>query len=423
MYKGISKEAVDIVNKSEEDILYRFKALDKTCEYNQYKVLEAMQEFNLSTRHFSESTGYGYDDEGREVCEKIFAKVFGGKSAIVRPQIVSGTHAISIMLYGVLRPGDHILSITGDAYDTIKDTIGVGSRNNNLGSLKDFLVEYSKVELLSSGGIDFEGVKNSIKENTKVVYIQRSTGYDERSALTIEKIKEAVNILREIKEDVIICVDNCYGEFLEKREPLSVGADLIAGSLIKNPGGGLASIGGYVIGNNPTHIEMIASRLTSPGIALEVGANLGVIRSYLQGLFMASTVTTASLKGAILAAKVFSSLGYEVFPGVDEKRSDIVQGIKLGSKEKLRAYCRAIQGASPVDSYVSPEEWDMPGYADKVIMAAGNFIEGSSIELSADGPMKEPFIVYHQGGLTYEHSKIGVMKAVDGVLKVDKETL
>ncbi|RGD74601.1 aminotransferase class I/II-fold pyridoxal phosphate-dependent enzyme [Anaerofustis stercorihominis] len=413
------EKAINIVKEAEKRIKYKFEEIDDICEYNIYKVLNAMQNHRLSLRHFNESTGYAYDDEGREITEKIYAQVFGGEAALVRPQIVSGTHAISLMLYGVLRPGDTLLSITGDPYDTIRSTIGINDNGENLGSLKDYNVNYDKVDLKDGGEIDFDEVEKKLNDNVKAVFIQRSSGYTDAKALSIRKIEEACKFVKGIKKDVLVLVDNCYGEFLEKKEPIEVGADLIAGSLIKNPGGGLVSVGGYIIGSSE-NIKKVASRLTAPGIALEVGANLGVIRSYLQGLFMASKVTSGAIKGAILAASVFESIGYRVFPGVDDERSDIIQAVVLGSKEKVCAYCEGIQEAAPVDSYVTPEPWDMPGYDDQVIMAAGNFIEGSSIELSADAPMKEPYIVYQQGGLTYEHSKIGTIKALDKILKLDE---
>lgn len=414
-----TQKAINIVKEAEKRIKYKFEEIDDICEYNTFKVLSAMQNHRLSLRHFNESTGYAYDDEGREITEKIYAEVFDGEAALVRPQIVSGTHAISLMLYGVLRPGDTLLSITGDPYDTIRSTIGINDNGENLGSLKDYNVDYDKVDLKDGGEIDFDEVKKKLNDKVKAVFIQRSSGYTDAKALSIRKIEEACKFVKGIKKDVLVLVDNCYGEFLEKKEPLEVGADLIAGSLIKNPGGGLVSVGGYIIGSRE-NIKKVASRLTAPGIALEVGANLGVIRSYLQGLFMASKVTSGAIKGAILAASVFESIGYRVFPGVDDERSDIIQAVVLGSREKVCAYCEGIQEAAPVDSYVTPEPWDMPGYDDQVIMAAGNFIEGSSIELSADAPMKEPYIVYQQGGLTYEHSKIGTIKALDKILKLDE---
>ena len=410
----LNDKLLEQIKACEDALRDRFHEMDDLCLYNQAKVLHAMQKHRLSERHFTPSTGYGYNDEGRDVCEAIFAEVFGGECAIVRPQIVSGTHAISLCLYGVLRPGDELLSITGAPYDTIQTSIGLNPDGAGQGTLKEFNVTYKQVDLLDSGEIDISSVLNSINSDTKVVFMQRSTGYAKRNALTIDKIKEAAEAVRRKKSDVVIVVDNCYGEFLDKKEPLDVGADLIAGSLIKNPGGGLAHTGGYVIGKEK-YVSLVAARLTAPGIAFEVGANLGVIRSYLQGLFMAPRVTCDAVKGAILTAKLLSGLGYEVFPGVDDSRSDIIQAVVLGSREKVIAYCGGIQSASPVDAYVSPEPWAMPGYDSDVIMAAGNFVQGSSIELSADAPMKEPYIVYQQGGLTYEHTKLGVMCAVQAL--------
>ncbi|MFA0816040.1 MAG: aminotransferase class I/II-fold pyridoxal phosphate-dependent enzyme [Anaerofustis sp.] len=407
----LDTETMQQILACENKLSERFAQLNEVAQFNQLKVLNAMQKNRLAEQHFSMSTGYGYNDAGREVCEKIFADVFGGECALVRPQIASGTHAISLCLFGVLRPGDEILSVTGRPYDTIQTIIGLNGENHEVGTLKEFRVSYRQVKLKFNGDIDIEKSLKSIRENTKVVYMQRSTGYAKRNALTIKKLEDAINRIREKKPDVVIIIDNCYGEFIEKKEPLQVGADLIAGSLIKNPCGGLAHTGGYVIGKRE-FVRMAAARLSAPGIEFEVGANLGVIRSYLQGLFIAPTVTAGALKGAILTAQLFEDMGYEVFPRPMDERSDIVQAIVLGSKEKILAYCKGIQSASPVDSYVSPEPWNMPGYDSEVIMAAGNFIQGSSIELSADAPMKEPYIVYQQGGLTYEHIKIGIMNAL-----------
>ncbi len=408
-----------LIRKSEIALRDQFDSLDGICQLNQLKVLDAMQKNRLSEKHFTMSTGYGYNDDGREVCEKIFADVFGGECALVRPQIMSGTHAISLCLFGVLRPGDEILSITGLPYDTIQSSIGLTNSAIGQGTLREFNISYAQVDLRSDGSIDIGNVLNHIKNNTKVIFMQRSTGYAKRNAVTLDAIKNGISAIRKKKADVIVIVDNCYGEFLNIREPLDVGADLIAGSLIKNPGGGLVHTGGYVIGKKE-YVTQVASRLSAPGIAFDVGANLGVIRSYLQGLFIAPSVTMNALKGAILTASIFEELGYEVFPRPFDKRSDIIQAIVLGTKEKVIAYCKGIQSASPVDSYVSPEAWAMPGYADEIIMAAGNFVQGSSIELSADAPIREPYIVYQQGGLTYEHVKIGIMRAVRELEKLIK---
>ncbi len=414
------ESALKIVDKAEESIKDRFKEIDKVCECNQYKVLKAMQDNRLALRHFSESTGYAYGDEGREVCERIYADVFRAEVCLVRPQIVSGTHAISLMLQGVLRPNDTLLSITGNPYDTILATIGVNNLGEDLGSLMDFGIKYDKVDLKDDGNVDFEKVREKIDESVKAVFIQRSSGYKDTKALTIKKIEEAVQFIKGIREDIIVMVDNCYGEFIEKKEPLEVGADLIAGSLIKNPGGGLVSTGGYIAGDEE-NMKKVAARLSSPSIAFEVGPNLGVIRSYTQGLFMAPKVVSGAIKGAVLTAKVFENLGYNVFPKVEDKRSDIIQAVELGSEEKIKAYCLGIQKACAVDCFVEPYPWDMPGYDDKVIMAAGNFIEGSSIELSADAPIREPYIVYQQGGLTYEHSKIGTAMALKEIMELEGE--
>ena len=405
------------ISNSEEKLRTSFAQVDDVCQYNQLKVLNAMQKYRLAEHHFNMSTGYGYNDEGREVCEKVFAEVFHGECALVRPQIASGTHAIALCLFGVLRPGDELLSITGRPYDTIQTAIGLNGSDSDIGTLREFNVSYRQVKLKFNGDIDIEKTISSIRTNTKVIYIQRSTGYAKRNALTIAKLRDAILRIREVKSDVVIIVDNCYGEFIEKEEPLDAGADIIAGSLIKNPCGGLAYTGGYVIGKYE-YVKMAAARLSAPGIQFEVGANLGVIRSYLQGLFIAPSVTAWALRGAILTARLFEDMGYEVFPKATEERSDIVQAIVLGSREKVIAYCKGIQAASPVDSYVSPEPWDMPGYDNEVIMAAGNFIQGSSIELSADAPMKEPYIVYQQGGLTYEHIKLGIMNAMHELSRI-----
>ena len=412
-----NNEIMAKLHEYEIELRDRFHKIDEVAQYNQYKVLSAMQNNKLSERHFSMSTGYGYNDEGRDLCEVIFAEVFGGEMAIVRPQIVSGTHAISLCLYATLRPNDEMLAITGDPYDTIKATIGLTKDEDGHGSLLDYNITYSSCELTDDGDIDFEAVKNAINERTKLIYIQRSTGYSDRKAITVETIMEAVIKIRQMKENLIIVVDNCYGEFLEKIEPTNVGVDLIAGSMIKNPGGGLAHTGGYVIGGEK-YIKMVASRLTAPGIAFEVGSNFNVIRSYLQGLFIAPKVTADALKGSILTAKAFSDMGYRVYPSVNDERSDIIQAIVLEDREKVIRYCHAIQKASPVDSYVVPEPWAMPGYDSDIIMAAGNFIQGSSIELSADSPLKPPYIVFQQGGLTYEHSKLGLMSAIDAISNI-----
>lgn len=402
------------IEECERSLTERFAEIDRTCFVNQVKVLNAMQKYRLAERHFTPTTGYAYDDEGRDVTELIFAEVFGGEKALVRPQIVSGTHAISLSLFGILRPGDELLSITSAPYDTIQTAIGLNDSAKGEGTLMEYGVTYKQVEFNSDGEIDLEAAVKAINDKTKIVFMQRSTGYSKRKALGISDIEKAVNAIRSVKEDVAIVLDNCYGEFLDTREPLDVGVDIIAGSLIKNPGGGIAQTGGYVIGKEK-YVTLAAARLTSPGIAFEVGANMGVIRSYLQGLFYAPRVVAGAIKGAILTAKLMEDRGYEVFPKYQDERSDIIQAVVLGSEEMIIKYCKGIQSASPVDSYVSPEPCDMPGYDSPIIMAAGNFVSGSSIELSADAPIKEPYIIYQQGGITYEHAKIGLMCALQNI--------
>ncbi len=412
----INNEILLEIEECERSLADRFAEIDRICFVNQVKVLNAMQKFNLAERHFTPTTGYAYTDEGRDITEEIFAEVFGGEKALVRPQIVSGTHAISLALFGVLRPGDEILSITSAPYDTIRTAIGLNDSAKGQGTLKEYGVTYRQTEFDENGEIDLDAACEAINEKTKVVFMQRSTGYSKRKALGISDIEKAVKRVRSVKDDVCIILDNCYGEFLDTREPLDVDVDLIAGSLIKNPGGGIAQTGGYVIGKEK-YVTLAAARLTSPGIAFEVGANMGVIRSYLQGLFYAPRVVAGAIKGAILTAKLMEDRGYEVFPRYTDERSDIIQAVVLGSEEMIIKYCRGIQSASPVDSYVFPEPWDMPGYDSPIIMAAGNFVSGSSIELSADAPIKEPYIIYQQGGLTYEHAKIGLMYALENIMK------
>lgn len=408
---GINKKITSFITECEKQLAPVFQSYDDVLMFNQEKVLLAMQKNRLAEKHFQTTTGYGYTDEGRDITEQIFADVFGAQRALVRPHIVSGTHAISTALFALLRPGDTLLSITGAPYDTIRTAIGINGGYEGQGTLADYNVAYKQVDLLKDGSFDLENIKASIDATTKVIYIQRSTGYSMRNALDIASIETIINFVKAIKADVLVIVDNCYGEFIEEKEPTQVGADLICGSLIKNPGGGIAPCGGYIAGTNHA-VSLAAARLTSPGIAFEVGANLGVVRSYLQGFFLAPKVTNQALKSAVLNAQAFSNLDFEVFPKANAKRSDIIQAIVLKSREQILAFCKGIQAASPVDSYVTPLPWDMPGYESEVIMAAGNFISGSSIELSADSPMKEPYTVYVQGGLTYEHGKIGTMYAM-----------
>lgn len=409
---GISPKVLDIVEEAEREVSAGFDKLDDIKSYNQYKVLEVLRECRLSDMHFAWNTGYGYDDVGRETLEKAYSKVFNTEDAIVRPLIVNGTHALTLTLTGILRPGDEIVYCTGAPYDTLEEVIGI--RGEGKGSLKEFGVTYKQVELLKDGRIDLEGVKNVINDKTRMMCVQRATGYGWRKAITIPEIKEWAETVKSVNPDIICMTDNCYGEFMDVEEPTDAGVDVIAGSLIKNPGGGLALSGGYIAGRKDL-IESISYRMTSPGIGKECGLTFGQSRSMFQGLFMAPSVVCGAVKGAVLCAKVFEKLGYEVCPASNDERSDIIQSVKLGSAEAVIAFCQGIQEAAPVDSHVVPEPWAMPGYSDPVIMAAGAFVQGSSIELSADAPIREPYIVYFQGGLTYEHSKFGVIKAVQSL--------
>lgn len=409
---NFNERVIEIVEAREKELIEEFKKLDDVQSYNQLKVLKAMQDSRLSDVHFSWNTGYGYNDSGRETLEKVYSRVFNVEDSIVRPIIVSGTHALTLCLTGLLRPGDEMISATGKPYDTLEAVIGI--RGGNGSSLRDFGIGYKQIDILSSHEIDLDGLMSNINDKTKMVYVQRSTGYGWRKALTIKDIKEVVDRVKSVNENIIIMVDNCYGEFLEVEEPTDVGVDVMAGSLIKNPGGGLALTGGYIVGKKKL-IDLISYRMTSPGIGKECGLTFGLTRNMFQGLFMAPKVVTEALKGAILCAKVFESLGYEVCPRFNEKRSDIIQSIKLNSEDKVIAFCEGIQSAAPVDSHVTPVPWDMPGYDSPVIMAAGAFVQGSSIELSADSPIKEPYIVYFQGGLTYEHGKFGVLKGLQSM--------
>ena len=366
-----------------------------------------MQESNLSDNHFNWTTGYGYNDIGREKIEEIYSKVFNTEDAIVRPIIVNGTHALTLCVQGIVRPGDEILSVTGKPYDTLEGVIGIREEK---GSLKEFGVTYNQVDFLENGEVDLEGIKEKINDKTKLVMIQRSKGYSWRKSLTIEDIKEVIETVKSVKPEVIVMVDNCYGEFIETKEPTDVGADIMAGSLIKNPGGGLALTGGYIVGKKEL-VELISYRLTSPGIGKECGLTFGTSRTVLQGFFMAPYVVSQALMGAIFCSRMFEKLGYDVLPKYDDLRSDIIQCVRLNSADEVVAFCQGVQAAAPVDSFVKPEPWAMPGYDSEVIMAAGAFIQGSSIELSADAPIKPPYNVYFQGGLTFDHSKMGTLKA------------
>ncbi|MEG0855293.1 MAG: aminotransferase class V-fold PLP-dependent enzyme [Terrisporobacter sp.] len=415
-YYGLDDETFELSNEVIEDIKDKFEEIKEIREYNQYKVLKAMQRAHLSDNHFNWTTGYGYNDIGREKIEEIFAEVFGAEDALVRPIIVNGTHALSLCIQGIVRPGDEILSITEKPYDTLQGVIGIREEK---GSLKEFGVTYDDLDFLEDGNIDLDGIKDKINERTKLVMIQRSKGYSWRKSLTIKDIKEAIEVVKSINKDLIVMVDNCYGEFLDIKEPTEVGADIMAGSLIKNPGGGLALTGGYIAGRKDL-VEMISYRLTTPGIGKECGLTFGTTRNVLQGFFMAPYVTSQAVMGAIYCARMFEKLGYEVLPKYDDLRSDIIQVVKLKNAEEVIAFCQGVQGAAPVDSYVKPEPWAMPGYEDEVIMAAGAFIQGSSIELSADAPIRPPFNVYFQGGLTFDHSKMGTLKAIEYIKQINK---
>ncbi|MEA4805187.1 methionine gamma-lyase family protein [Acetobacterium wieringae] len=404
----ISESVINFVKNTEKDIALQLKKLDDLSELHQYRVIKAMQKAGLGDRHFTVSTGYGYDDVGREVVEAIYADVFGAEDALVRPHISSGTHAISLALYGVLRPGDHLLAITGSPYDTIRTVIGLEEAGTGQGTIKEFGVTYDQIELLSNGCFDETAILAAITPETKMIYLQRSTGYSWRAALQMDEMEKMIKKIRKVKADVIVFVDNCYGEFMDRVEPVSIGADLMAGSLIKNPGGGLAPTGGYVAGRADL-VHLAACRLAAPGVARETGATLGINRTLLQGLFLAPTVVAQAIKSAVLLAACYKNLGFAVCPEVSDYRSDIIQSICLKTAEGVKTFCRAIQEAAPVDSQATPEPWDMPGYSDPIIMAAGAFIQGSSIELSADAPMREPYYVYFQGGLTHFHGKLGVL--------------
>lgn len=411
---GISRAVYDFGNEILDRLKERFERIDQVAEYNQLKVIHAMQECKVSEACLMGTTGYGYNDLGRDTLEAVYAKIFHTEDALVRPQITCGTHALALALMSNLRPGDELLSPVGKPYDTLEEVIGI---RPSKGSLKEYGISYSQVDLLEDGSFNFPAIKKAIHENTKLVTIQRSKGYQTRPTLSVSRIGELIAFIKNIKPDVICMVDNCYGEFVETIEPSDVGADMIVGSLIKNPGGGLAPIGGYIAGKKEC-VENAAYRLTSPGLGKEVGASLGILSSFYQGLFLAPTVTAGALKGAIFAANVYEKLGYHVVPNSTETRHDIIQAVSFLSPEKLCAFCEGIQAAAPVDSFVTPTPWDMPGYDSQVIMAAGAFVSGSSIELSADGPLKSPYTAFFQGGLTWQHAKLGILKSLQAL--VDK---
>ncbi|WP_113674897.1 aminotransferase class I/II-fold pyridoxal phosphate-dependent enzyme [Vallitalea guaymasensis] len=417
--QNISEEVYNYCSEIEKNLIDRFNHVDEIAEYNQLKVLSAMRENRVSDIHFAATTGYGYNDLGRDTLESVYASVFNAEAALVRPQLISGTHALTIALSANLRPGDEILSPVGKPYDTLEEVIGIRETN---GSLKEYGITYRQVDMLEDGSIDYEGIKKAINDNTKLISIQRSKGYDTRPTLSVDTIGEIISFVKSINSDLICMVDNCYGEFVEKIEPTDLGADMIVGSLIKNPGGGLAPIGGYIVGKEAC-IENCAVRLTAPGLGKEIGATLGLNQQFFQGLFMSPQIVAGALKGAIFAANVFEKLGYEVIPDSTESRHDIIQAINLGSPEAIIAFCQGIQAAAPVDSFVTPEPWDMPGYDSKVIMAAGAFVQGSSIELSADAPIKPPYTVFFQGGLSWHHAKFGIMTALQKMIDNKSITL
>ena len=412
---GISQAVYDFGEKILNGLKERFADIDGVAEYNQLKVIKAMQKNRVNESCFAASSGYGYNDFGRETLEAVYADVFNTESALVRPQIACGTHALGVALSANLRPGDELLSPAGKPYDTLEEVIGIRPSN---GSLAEYGVSYRQVELNDVGGFDYEKIAQAINDKTKMVTIQRSKGYQTRPTFSVKQIGELIAFIKDIKPSIICMVDNCYGEFVEIIEPSDVGADLCVGSLIKNAGGGLAPIGGYIVGKDK-YVENCAYRLTSPGLGKEVGATLGVNQSFYQGLFLAPTVVASALKGAILAANIYEKLGFEVVPNGSESRHDIIQAVTLGTPKGVIAFCQGIQAAAPVDSYVTPEPWAMPGYDSEVIMAAGAFVQGSSIELSADAPIKPPYAVYFQGGLTFPHVKLGVLMSLQKLLDKD----
>ena len=438
----IDPNVFNFIENTEEELAEEFKYLDDICSINQLKVLSSFQENHINDSHFGWNTGYGYDDPGRNAVEKVYSSVFKGEASLVRSGLVNGTHAIATVLFGILRPGDELIYATGEPYDTLKTVIGtmsgsvsttskikhLGKRgvnkntvdidNNitNKGTLIDYGIKFKSIPLMTDGNIDYESLKSAINKRTKIIAIQRSTGYDWRPAISIDEIKKIVTLVHSVDPNIITFVDNCYGEFIDQKEPIEVGADIIAGSLIKNPGGGLALSGGYITGKKEL-VKLASYRLTCPGIGDECGLTFGQNRTILQGLFMAPKVVNAAAKGSLLCGLVYNNLGFSVCPSAKSRRKDIVSAIKFNDPDKMLVFCQSIQKASPIDSYVTPIPWEMPGYDDKVVMAAGNFVQGSSIELSADAPMREPYIAYFQGGLTYEHSKYGIIKSLDSLVK------
>ena len=421
MYRqlGIGEDVLDFGEQVLSELRARFDEIDANAEYNQLKVVHAMQKNRVDATCFAASTGYGYNDLGREKLEKVYAAAFHTDAALVRPQITCGTHALAVALSANTRPGDELLSPVGLPYDTLQEVIGI---RDSVGSLREYGVVYRQVDPLPDGSFDYPAIERAINEKTRLITIQRSKGYATRPSFSVEKIGELIAFCKRIKPDVICMVDNCYGEFVELREPSDVGADMIVGSLIKNPGGGLAPVGGYIAGTQAC-VDRCAYRLTAPGLGQEVGANLGQLPAMFQGFFLAPTVTAGALKGAIFAANLYERLGFRVVPNGSESRHDIIQAVELGSREAMVAFCKGIQAAAPVDSYVDPIPWAMPGYDDEVIMAAGAFVQGSSIELSADGPLRPPYAVYFQGGLTWYHAKLGILMSLQklteaGIIKL-----
>lgn len=416
---GISPKVYEFGAEIEKGLKERFDAIDETVEYNQLKVLSGMQKAKVEAACFAATSGYGYDDQGRDKLEEVYAHVFRGESALVRPQIACGTHALAVALSGNLRPGDELLSPVGKPYDTLEEVIGI---RPSKGSLAEYGVTYRQVDLLENGSFDYPAIEKALNEKTRLVTIQRSKGYQTRPTLSVSRIGELIAFIKERRPDVICMVDNCYGEFVETIEPTEVGADLCVGSLIKNPGGGLAPIGGYIVGKKE-YVENAAYRLTSPGLGREVGASLGVMTSFYQGFFLAPTVVGGALKGAIFAANIYEKLGFSVIPNSTESRHDIIQAVTFGTPQGVIEFCKGIQAAAPVDSFVTPEPWAMPGYDSDVIMAAGAFVQGSSIELSADGPMKPPYAVYFQGGLTWQHAKFGILMSLQKLVDAGLVTI
>ena len=416
---GIRETVLSFGKNIEKNLKDRFEKIDEIAEYNQLKVIKAMQDNRVSAGCFNYASGYGYNDLGRDTLEKVYASNFHTESALVRPQITCGTHALSLALAANLRPGDELLAPAGKPYDTLEEVIGIRPSN---GSLAEYGISYSQVDLLADGTFDYENIKKAINDKTKMVAIQRSKGYQTRPSFSVKQIGELITFVKGIKPDLVCMVDNCYGEFVETIEPSDVGADMTVGSLIKNPGGGLAPIGGYIAGREDL-IDACGYRLTSPGLGREVGASLGVMKDFYQGLFLAPTVSASALKGAIFAANIYEKLGFPVIPNGTESRHDIIQAVEFGIPEGVIEFCKGIQAAAPVDSYVTPEPWPMPGYDSDVIMAAGAFVQGSSIELSADGPIKPPYAVYFQGGLTWPHAKLGILMSLEYLVRAGIVTL